>query len=348
MKYCILLFILFLASCQKNDGFNSSAIDALNDNKEVEEYLFEIDSGYAGFRVKPFASLKTGSHDMDSINRILAGQHGIDKGFYKADFDNNGYTDMVVIGGYDSDKEDNILFLNPNAFVIMNFGPKGIKMTNFSDEKVPGSGYPFVPQVIRKDNQSLIAAHTISRNPVTFAIDTVTHILTYKFDRFLEYNPKPVQHKIEKIQFATTGCYGTCPVFQLTIHSDRTAFFVAQMFNFDTDEERDYEKEGFFKTSINKSDYDRLISLLNYIDFEQLEDNYSVNHTDDQTGLLIVTYDGGKTKRINDYGLVGTSGLSEVYKMMFDLRTSQKWIKANEPPHIRLKVMPDPPVVISK
>jgi len=67
------------------------------------------------------------------------------------------------------------------------------------------------------------------------------------------------------------------------------------------------------------------VNLLNYIDFETLQDNYAVNWTDDQTAKLKVTYDNGKVKSIRDYGLLGTYGLDRVYQLLFELRENQKW-----------------------
>jgi len=55
------------------------------------------------------------------------------------------------------------------------------------------------------------------------------------------------------------------------------------------------------------------------------DNSYRVSWTDDQTSTLKITYDNGKVKTIRDYGLIGTFGLSQAYKLLFDLRGSQPW-----------------------
>ena len=56
-----------------------------------------------------------------------------------------------------------------------------------------------------------------------------------------------------------------------------------------------------------------------------VKEKYAVNWSDDQTSILTITYDGGKTKTIKDYGLVGTFGLNRVYDLIFKLRDNQQW-----------------------
>jgi len=87
------------------------------------------------------------------------------------------------------------------------------------------------------------------------------------------------------------------------------------------------ELKGIFTAAIDSAKYQELIELLNYVDFENLTTNYAVSWTDDQSCTLRITYDGGKTKIINDYGLIGTFGLDKVYQLLFSLRETQKWRK---------------------
>jgi hypothetical protein len=73
-----------------------------------------------------------------------------------------------------------------------------------------------------------------------------------------------------------------------------------------------------------------IVNILNYIDFKNLKDSYSVGHTDAPTAKLKVTYDNGRTKYIEDYGMRGNYGLIATYDMFRDLRFNQKWAKAEE------------------
>ena len=129
------------------------------------------------------------------------------------------------------------------------------------------------------------------------------------------------QHKIEKIEYSTTRCFGTCPVFSLTINADKSAEWDAKMFNKINGE----KISGKFHSKINKKEYNEIVILLNEMDFEKLENNYQIEYTDAQSSTLKITYDNGKTKAIQDYGLQGTEELKQLYKILFDLRENQKW-----------------------
>ena len=125
-------------------------------------------------------------------------------------------------------------------------------------------------------------------------------------------------------------CFGTCPVFELKIDSNKNAEFYAEMYNFsDTLSEFNVNDngEGKFKTFIKEKDYENLIDAINNTNFTELENTYSQNITDLQTVVLKITYDGGKVKNIEDYGANGTKRLTKVYDILFKLRVNQNWKK---------------------
>lgn len=118
-------------------------------------------------------------------------------------------------------------------------------------------------------------------------------------------------------------CFGTCPVFGITIYPDRNATWNAEMYN----KIKNRNISGTFSAKITEDKYNDIVHLLNYMDFENLRNSYSVNWTDDQSCTLKITYDNGKVKSISDYGLTGTFGLNRVYQLLFALRENQNWIK---------------------
>ena len=153
-------------------------------------------------------------------------------------------------------------------------------------------------------------------NSGTFEI-IVHKKLIFKSGGFVEYNPDPIDYRIEKIEFETTMCFGTCPVFKMTIDSNRDAVYESIKFN--------AQKTGKYQTRIDNKTYLRLKDLLNYTNFPKLKNSYRVSWTDDQTSTLKITYDNGKVKTIEDYGLIATFGLCQAYKILFNLRGSQEW-----------------------
>ncbi len=126
-------------------------------------------------------------------------------------------------------------------------------------------------------------------------------------------------YKIEKIEFKTSRCMGPCPVIELEINADRTANYNAILFN---------DKEGKFKTTIDAKNYNAIINLLNENDFPNLEDGYQVKGFDYPTYILIITFDNGKIKEINEYGGMGTKGLEKIYNKLLELRENQSWKKS--------------------
>ncbi|SMC41799.1 DUF6438 domain-containing protein [Moheibacter sediminis] len=133
------------------------------------------------------------------------------------------------------------------------------------------------------------------------------------------------KYKIERIEYFTSACFGTCPQFKIEIEKDRKAVYTAVRFNFSQDFDSQ-SPEGIFTGKINEQDYNLILKKLNDMDFPVLQDRYKVDYTDAQTGNLKITYNGGQVKSITDYGMRGTPELQEVYELFLELRESQDWV----------------------
>ena len=307
MKQTFLIFfsVLLFISCHgqtQNDNpvvkYHNS-IDDINDAKQIEKLLKTIDKRYTDFKINNI--LKFSDSDCQRLSDSLKL-----KSFTKIDFDKNGYTDLLVIGEWSHHTILLILDSGGNKFSIKHLTRRIFQECSF-------------PKISTEGNEIFIDYYSF-KEPAWRNDDTITGLqskrLIYKFGDFVEFNIAPQNHNIEKIEYSTTGCYGSCPIFSLDINSDRTAKFNATRYN---------EPDGKFGGIINDVDYSTLIALLNYIDFPNLKNNYSVNWTDDQGCTLTITYDNGKTKTINDYGLIGTYGLDRTYDFLFNLRKNQNW-----------------------
>jgi len=132
-------------------------------------------------------------------------------------------------------------------------------------------------------------------------------------------------YSIEKIEYQTNRCFGTCPQFIILIDELKNATFDAQEHN--RIDKKGKEIKGKFKTIIRENEFNEIVSSLIATDFPNLNDNYSVGWKDDHTCFLTVSYDNGKLKRIVDYGLNGTPELKKFYQLMFELRFNQDWVK---------------------
>lgn len=331
MKFLILFLGCIIVSCQNiksEDTFSKaklipSKIDSLKSRFEVENLIRNCDSNYKKFELKRIEELDR-DYERDSLTKLLAKKLKVNSSFFKADFDNNGLTDLLVIG---DNKKCYYGFENKscdfNSLVLLNFKGGNYKISNVERTSF---NYSFVPKIEYINNNVVLVIY----NPKSEyrghvyekeRIDT----LTYKFDTFIELVNNHKQSNIEKIEYSTSPCFGTCPVYTLTIDNKKNAVLLAKEYNF-SDEYNDND-EGFFNGKIEDEKYNELINILNYIDFSKLKDEYHVTATCQSGCMLKITYNNGKVKTIGDYGQVGTYGLKLLYQKISDLRFNQKWTK---------------------
>ncbi|PQA90617.1 hypothetical protein B0A69_20020 [Chryseobacterium shigense] len=137
--------------------------------------------------------------------------------------------------------------------------------------------------------------------------------------------------KYTRIQYQAGACFGSCPIFTITINPDRTAILEAEHFNFSKEfskGEFSNPREGTFNGVIKEADYNKLISLLNDLDVKSLKDHYGTkNITDLSTSYLKINFTDGSSKNIEDYGKRGSEKLRKVYMFIEDLRHNQQWAK---------------------
>jgi hypothetical protein len=221
--------------------------------------------------------------------------------FFKLDLDANGSTDLVVNGKY--------------LFAVTDDG-SGKYTSHFIDRGVFTSSKYALLTILQKNSSPLfVVKHSsVFHHPVEGT--TKPDTLTFKFGDFVEYLPSPTKLQVRQINFSTSGCFGTCPIFELIIQADRTAKYHAIDYN---------KRKGRFTAVIDTAAYARLLATLQYIRLPTLKDSYRVNWTDDQTVELEVKLSDGQVKKIHDYGAIGTFGLATLYAQLYKLRETQNW-----------------------
>jgi hypothetical protein len=307
----LLLSFLFLQSCK---GLISNAhttqhnyIDSIQTAKQIEDLLPKIDANYTGFLVNQEMKFKDWRYQERS-NTL-----GV-KPWQKMDFDKNGLMDMVVIGRLEK-------FGGHTVLCILDKGKDRyeIKHLPATDEFFACS----FPVLEAKNGQNLIHYYTQKGGRGRKHKPEKVQ-LVYRYGDFIEYTNAKTQHKIEKIEYeALFGCFGSCPVFDIAIQHDKSVIWYA-LNRYDI---KNTAFQGKYKTTVSDAQYKEMSDLLNYIDLEKLKDKYAVRWTDDQTATLIITYDNGKVKSIQDYGMRGTFGLSRLYELMRSLRENSQWTK---------------------
>jgi hypothetical protein len=219
--------------------------------------------------------------------------------FHKLDIDGNGQTDLMVESNYlfaVTDKKD-VVMVDRGGFTFYRYTLLNIE---------------------KKDNETAlhIRPRKVEDMPPPESDKELT--LVFKHGGFVEYNPTPDHFKIDAITLTTSGCFGSCPVYSISIKADRRATYSAKRYN---------PEDGEFSGTIDATEFNALVEIINYIGLASLKTQYSVPWTDDQRATLSITYDGGKTKKISDYGMIGSYGLANLYNNISHLRTNQKWTK---------------------
>jgi len=221
--------------------------------------------------------------------------------FLKIDVNNDGLTDLLING--------------TDLFVLIDDGHNNF-FGYYIDKGTFLSRKYVLVDIDSSQNQPKIIIKNYDRHVNAPSSNPVYDTLIVKYNGFVEYTNKPEVNKIKEIAISTTTCFGTCPVYDLAISADGSATFNAKRY---------LKKKGLFNATIDKTTLADLFALTNYIRISSLKDNYAVNWTDDQTIILTVTFIDGSSKTINDYGMIGTFGLENLYDSLRKIRSLTKW-----------------------
>ena len=120
--------------------------------------------------------------------------------------------------------------------------------------------------------------------------------------------------KTNKISLERTACFGTCPVYKLTVYSDGKVEY----------EGKDHVKEkGSRSSKIEEKLFLRLMKKVDEIGFFKLNDRYEGRITDLPTRITTVTKgDVSKTVR-NYYG--GPKDLYDLEQLIDEVTNSAQW-----------------------
>jgi hypothetical protein len=304
MKKQLILFLLLFLSFSTY----ANKVDSLKTDKDVETFIF---SQLVNKNALPIFKIK----DLyrTDIQRKTAKKLGV-KPWQKADFNLDGRTDLLVHFKFRGESSNLlVVFIDQgNYFSPINFSGFGF------EEKL------YYPIVYFDDKQPLLKLYrgcNYCYNNMKIIYDTAT--LIYKFGDFIEYVKDIPPCKIEKISITTSLCDGDCPTFVFSIDSNRVAKYFDLIYN--NPDIPDFGDE--YVSEVDSVKYAELIEIINGIDIINLHESYFSGLIGSSKYTLNITYNGGLTKRIEDHGTTGTYGLRMIYGLLFEIKSTQKWVK---------------------
>ncbi len=315
MKYLFIFISLFFF----RTVVSANAIDSLRTDSDVYKFLIRTDPAdmnYWGFRLKPFDSIYNSIYN----RRIADSLH--EKEWQKIDLNDDGQTDLLIYGSA------LLAVVNDNGkYKVFNLSDK---FTVFYPDAI---FFPVIKK--KKQNTSVLLYYTIPKTNVVSSGSAIADKpnqnshklryteLIYKYNSFIEANKNPASHIIQNVTFSLGGGMNA-QHSRLSIDSSRKAIFSYGPMG---------PHPGTYYGIVDTALYNKIISIMNYINFPDLEDNYlNVFVKDCGTSHLQITYDNGKIKKIDDYCAQGTYGLMVLYDELVKIQDTQKWNKESAKP----------------
>lgn len=119
----------------------------------------------------------------------------------------------------------------------------------------------------------------------------------------------------DRISLHRTPCYGTCPVYAITLHRNGKAELEAT---------RHLPALGKFTGEIDPFTYGRLCYLIDNSHFKEMKSSYRASWTDDSTCVVTVA-EGARRTEVSDYGRVGPIELWAIQELIDAIRQQIDW-----------------------
>lgn len=138
-----------------------------------------------------------------------------------------------------------------------------------------------------------------------------TTVIRYKK---LSYNLDTLPD-FDQIVYSSSGCFGSCPIIDISISKDGTILFQGEGF---------VKSLGFYSGNLDTKTKNYIFDKFRRANPLKLQDNYSVRHTDDQSLTTTYIQNGKIVKTIHDYGMAGTNELIWAYIPISNIHTTIK------------------------
>lgn len=117
------------------------------------------------------------------------------------------------------------------------------------------------------------------------------------------------------ITLSRSECFGSCPVYELTLHSDGRAELKAVS---------GLDKKGTFEGTVNLFSYGKLCYLMEQLRFTELKPRYEGNWPDAAT-VIVTASTGDKEYSVSDYSEIGPIELWAIQQTIDNIRHEIAW-----------------------
>jgi hypothetical protein len=295
----IIAFLLVISN-----SIVANSVDSIQNDSDVVVFLKRIDKKFTSNKYRKLQVLPTDTIRQKLACNNIAEEWNI-KNWEKADFNGDNKTDLIVTTfWYDFD-----------VFVAIDKGDNTFQLIRLSKDAFQNCelGKP-----IKIKSEQLLLFYRLkyeynepAMNIGDFTLRSKIDTLIYKYGGFIEKQNTSASYKISEIEYhISSGWTGISPVFRLNIDNSQVATIEATS---------DNPKKNIPPTKANKIIVREIIDLIQYIHIKEAKSEYLVPWTDDTTIYLKVTFNDGTVKAIEDYGMIGTFGLTRLYELLFML-----------------------------
>jgi hypothetical protein len=124
---------------------------------------------------------------------------------------------------------------------------------------------------------------------------------------------------ISAIKVEHTGCFGTCPIYSLTIFRDGRVKYEGKGF---------VKKKGIRTKTISTGEFNQLAAKVDEIGFFKLKPAYRANVTDLPT-IIVTVVRGTESKRVEDY-FGAPERLHGLEELIENVANISSWVKLDD------------------
>lgn len=227
-----------------------------------------------------------------------------------SDFNGDGKNDLIFYG--------RIYYTQAAVIAFISEPSDSISCTSLGN--ILTMSYPSSIYELKMDGRNLLQLGVFYKRNVpgdwikSFESDT----LIYKYGGFVEYRESPGKvFEFDSIIYKTSSPWGNWSFpSKMTLYSDGTI----KLYLNNTLLSGDSLK--YSKAKIEQ--IENLKAILGYVDFPNLNSEYSLYMVSDLTTATTEVYYKGKMKGIEDYGMHGTYGLSLLYAKFYEIMSQYR------------------------